>query len=188
MAGDTETGICLMQMEAGLDTGPVFSSATTPITDTTTFGTLHDQLAQSGAELLARDLSAILNGQLRAIPQPAEGVTYAQKILNEEAAIQWDAPFLEVSRFVRGLNPVPGAFTTLLGKRLKVFQVERREGAPAAPGTVVTTTGELLIGCRDAQLALTSVQLEGKRRMDGSELLRGFPVPIGTKLGDTAAT
>lgn len=126
MAGDEETGVCLMQMEAGLDTGGVFSSVTTRISPEDNAGSLHDRLSTLGAKLLVEDLARIVAGNLSATPQPKDGVTYAHKIEKEEASINWDQEASILENFVRGLAPWPGAFTTLGKHRLKIFSLRAR--------------------------------------------------------------
>jgi methionyl-tRNA formyltransferase len=184
MAGDRETGVCLMKMESGLDTGPVYSQETLSITSTDTLESLHDSLAKIGASLLSRDIPRILRGECAPIPQPEEGVTYAQKITADDALIRWDRTAREIARTVRALWPAPGAYTWVDGKRLKLARVEpREESRDDAPGTVVTADdGRCSVACGEGSLSLEEVQLEGKQRMGIAEFLRGFPLHRGMVL------
>ena len=188
MQGDRETGVCLMQMDVGLDTGAVYSSARTAIGPRATTGELHDELATLGADLLAKDITPIVTGELQATPQPDEGVTYAHKIGNAEAEINWSQPAEQIDRQVRGLSPFPGAFTGYNDKRLKLFMAEPKPSIGSikkfAPGQVALVDRDRLeVQCKDALLSLKSVQLEGKRRMQIDEFLRGHPIQPGLQLG-----
>ncbi len=180
MAGDAETGVAVMQMEAGLDTGPVLAEARTPIGAGDTAGTLHDRLAAMGAELMVETLAALEAGAVRPTPQPAEGVTYAAKIDKAEARIDWTRPAAELDRHIRGLSPAPGAWTELAGERVRVL-MSRAEAGQGPPGTVLDDA--LLVACGQAALRLTRLQRAGRAAADAADLLRGFPVPAGTRLG-----
>lgn len=190
-AGDTETGVCLMQMEAGLDTGPVYATAHTPITLHDTAGSLHDTLAAQGADLLTEHIQAIAAGTGVAHPQPAHGVTYAAKITAPECAVRWERSSDEVARAVRAFSPSPGCYSYLRGKRVKILFAEscsqqRRSGAgEKIPGTVITTTPDQLeVACGTGTLRITALQVEGKRRMDAAEFLRGTPLVPGERFGE----
>lgn len=184
MAGDRETGVCLMKMEAGLDTGPVYTTAAYPIGDNDSLATVHDALSLLGGELLKRDIVQILNGEFEAIPQPTEGVTYADKISSDEARIDWSKSADEISRLVRGIWPAPGAFTTLAGKRLKVIKGIPLSGE-GTPGTLVEVTKDaLIVQCGEGRLSLLELQLEGKQRMATSEFLKGTSLPTGMIFGE----
>ena len=183
-AGDSETGVCLMRMDEGLDTGAVFSCAKTTITSGDTGSSLHDTLAKLGAETLARDLSAIIDGTLQAIPQPSEGVTYASKITTGECRIDWSSDAHQIALNIRAFSPFPGCFTTWRGKRLKVLfaQDSRRPSASSAtPGEVIYAQGERVeIACgHGTSLSVTDLQLEGKKRMGTAEFLRGNVLATG---------
>ena len=173
MAGDRETGIALMQMEAGLDTGPVYCESRVAITPLMTAGELHDQLAEKGAELLVRSLPEIVSGSLVTKTQPIEGVTYASRITNDEALIDWKRSALELRYHIHGLSPSPGAFTLINGKRLKVFRV--REIQMHGSSGIVLPASNLTIACGSSALELLEVQLEGKNRCYGEEFIRGYP-------------
>lgn len=187
-AGDAETGVCLMKMEKGLDTGAVYSESRIPILVTDTGGSLHDRLAHLGAELLARDLEAIASGALKAIPQANDGVTYAHKLSSEEALIKWDRPAEEIVRSIRAFAPWPGSFTMWRGKRLKILLAKRGLSTPSPstpPGTILYGYGDRFeIACGESSsLLVTEVQIEGKKRMSASEFLRGSSLPPGEILG-----
>ena len=181
LAGDTETGVGLMRVEAGLDTGPVYSETRVKIDPADTFETLHDALAKAGAALLVKHLSAIARGELRPTPQSGTGITQAAKLSNAESRIIWSAPALEVDRLVRALSPVPGAFTCLSGKRIKVFRgaPEMDREQPVPPGTIIECSSDTLqVQCGLGSFRLVELQLEGKKRLAVKEFLRGFPLSI----------
>ena len=187
-AGDSLTGVCLMQMDEGLDTGAVFSSCTTPIVSTDTGASLHDRLSYEGAALLRRDLTSILSGKLTATPQPQEGVMYAAKITPADREVRWDKPADQISRLIRALSPLPGAFTIWHNKRMKVLAAHAIPGTtPGAstPGRVIPSPdGHLYVSCGNGSvIEVDELQLEGKKRMPASEFLRGTGIPAGTALG-----
>lgn len=167
MAGDAETGICIMQMEAGLDTGPVLLRATTQIAETDTAQVLHDRLAQMGAALVVQALAHLPD--LVPVPQPEAGVTYAAKIDKSEARVDWTQPADAIARQVRALSPFPGAWCETPLGRLKLLDAWAVDMA-GAPGRVLEG---LTIACGTGAVALVQVQREGKRAMSASELLRG---------------
>ena len=184
MAGDKETGVAVMRMEKGLDTGPVGMVERVPIGPDATAGELHDRLASIGADLMVRALAALSRGGLTFTPQPEEGVAYAHKIANEDACIDWSRPSGEVHDLVRGLSPFPGAYTTIdLGRgpeRLKVLRTACAQGM-GVPGTVLDE--QLTVACGEGAIRLLSVQRAGSRAMDAGEFLRGVPVAPGARLG-----
>jgi methionyl-tRNA formyltransferase len=171
MAGDAETGICIMQMEAGLDTGPVLLRAATPIGATETTGALHDRLSTMGARMIVEALGH-LSG-LPPVPQPEAGVTYASKIDKAEAEIDWARPALEVLRRINGLSPLPGAWTSVAGERVKLLRAELTSGT-GAPGQVL---GGFTIACGTGAVQILEAQREGKRPMPAAEVLRGLTLP-----------
>jgi methionyl-tRNA formyltransferase len=179
LAGDAETGISIMQMEAGLDTGPVLLSARTPIGPDETTGRLHDRLAVLGARLIVEALARL--DELRAEPQPEEGVCYAAKIDKAEARIDWRRPADEVARQIRGLSPVPGAWCVAAGERLKLLEARALAGPGGAPGEVIAAP--LVVACGRGAVAVDLAQRPGKGAMPARELLRGFPLPPGSVLG-----
>lgn len=180
MAGDAESGICVMKMEAGLDTGPVGMVEKIAIDRDMTAGELHDRLASLGADLMVRALAALGRGGLHFTPQPEQGVTYAAKIANAEAKLNWARPARQVHDLVRGLSPFPGAFAEVdLGKgleRLKVLRTALAGGA-AEPGTLLD--GEGTIACAEGAVKLIQVQRAGRAPMSGVEFLRGARLEPG---------
>lgn len=171
MAGDKETGVCLMQMDAGLDTGPVLLRRETPIAETDTAGDLHDRLAALGGEMIADALNQ--RDTLVAKPQSEEGVTYAKKIDKAEARIDWTKPAASVVRQVNGLSPFPGAWTEVYDDRLKLL---RAQGAPGQ-GEPGTHLGEFRIACGSGAVDILQAQKQGKRPMPAAALLRGLELP-----------
>ena len=179
LAGDRETGVCIMRMEEGLDTGPVLLRAAMPIGDEATAGTLHDALAALGARLVVEALRGVAAGTLRAEPQPEAGVTYASKIAKEEARLGWTRPATELARAVRGFNPFPGAFFELGGERIRVLAA-RAEPGRGEPGTALDDA--LLVACGEGALRALVVQRAGRAAMDAADFLRGRAVTAGTRL------
>ena len=179
LAGDPETGICLMGMEKGLDTGPVFCRAVTPISGTDTGRSLHDRLAEQGARLLAERLPQLLAGQLLPEPQPNEGVTYAAKLDKAEAPLDWRQPAAVLHRQVRAFDPVPGATATLDGVVLKVWAAQPVD-ATAAPGTVLAVDRDgIVVACGEGALCLRELQKPGGKRLPAQQFLAGHPVAPG---------
>ncbi|BAQ70997.1 methionyl-tRNA formyltransferase [Rhodovulum sulfidophilum] len=176
MAGDTETGVCIMEMEEGLDTGPVLLRETTAIGPEDTTGALHDRLSTMGARLVVEALERLRD--LPREPQPAEGVTYAAKIDKAEAKVDWTRPAPEVARHINGLSPFPGAWCDVAGERLKLLRARAVEALmvedSAAPGTVLDG---LTIACGEGAVEILEAQRQGKRPMSAAEILRGFPMP-----------
>lgn len=179
MAGDEETGVMVMQMEEGLDTGPVLMAERVRIGRKTS-GELTAELSRLGADLMVRALGALERGGVTPQPQSADGVTYARKITKDEACIDWSKSAAEIDAHVRGLAPAPGAFTEVKGERLKILSAlpvkDRGE-----PGEVITD--DLTVACGDGALKLLKVQRAGKGAMEARELLKGFPLPPGTRFG-----
>ncbi|MBD8525211.1 methionyl-tRNA formyltransferase [Pseudomarimonas arenosa] len=164
-AGDSETGICLMQMEVGLDTGPVLLSKSLSIAADETAGSLHDRLSQLGAEVLGEGLRRLQSGQLPSPQtQPEEGVSYARKLEKTEAQLDWQAPARALYNKIRAFSPWPVAECVLAGERLRVHAAELVESVSGTPGEVVQAgQGRLLVACAEGGLALTRVQREGGR-------------------------
>ncbi len=179
MAGDAESGVTVMRMEAGLDTGPMLAASRVAICPDMTAGALHDRLAEIGAGLMVETLADLAAGRIEAVPQPEDGVTYAAKIDKAEARLDWRRPAAELARLVRGLNPFPGAWFEADGQRVKLHAAEAVEG-DGAPGTLLDDG--LTVACGDGALRLTSMQRAGKGVMDAAEFLRGFPLPKGRVL------
>ena len=170
LSGDVETGICIMQMEAGLDTGPVLTRASTLIGAEETTADLHDRLAAMGSALIVQTLAAL---PLPAVPQAAEGITYAAKIDKSEARIDWSRPATEVDRQIRGLSPFPGAWCDIGGERVKMLRSRLAPGQ-GQPGQVLHG---LTIACGNGAVEVTLAQREGKKPMAAEEILRGFSLP-----------
>ncbi|WP_321922822.1 methionyl-tRNA formyltransferase [Paraburkholderia guartelaensis] len=185
-AGDTETGITLMQMDAGLDTGPMISEVRTPIAPGDTTATLHDRLAQLGAKLIVDGLVALeRDGALPATPQPAEGATYAEKIGKQEAALDWRRPAVALARQIRAFDPFPGGAATLDGAQLKLWAaepVERSAGAAGEPGEILEVSpAGVVVGCGEGALRLTQLQKPGGKRLPAREFLAGMPLAVGQR-------
>jgi methionyl-tRNA formyltransferase len=182
MAGDAETGVMVMRMEEGLDTGPIATAERLPIGPDDTAGDLHDRLARLGADLMVRALGARERGSLTLTPQPAEGVTYADKIDKNETRIVWARPWREVHDHIRGLSPFPGAWFELAGEggRVKVLRTTHGEGA-GAPGTVLDD--RLTVACADGAVRILELQRAGRQAMKAEEFLRGAAIAAGTRFG-----
>ncbi|MGD9659513.1 MAG: methionyl-tRNA formyltransferase, partial [Methylocystis sp.] len=176
MAGDAETGVDVMRMEEGLDTGPILLSETVKITQNDTAQTLHDRLALIGAELLPRALAAVSRGGALETPQAATGVTYAAKVTPAEARIDWTGPARLVDCQIRGLSPFPGAWFEAAGRRVKALLSREAAGA-GAPGEVLKADDRLIVACADGAVELLKLQRAGKAAQRPAEFLRGFPLP-----------
>jgi methionyl-tRNA formyltransferase len=183
MAGDSESGVMVMRMEEGLDTGPVAMAERVPIAPDATAGDLHDELAPLGAKLMRRALDALERNELILTPQPESGVTYADKIDKAETRIDWRKPAQQVHDHIRGLSPFPGAWFELPGSgtpaRIKVLRTTRSHGS-APPGTVLD--GNLTIACGDGAIRILELQRSGRQPMQADEFLRGTAVASGTML------
>ena len=181
MAGDTVTGVQVMRMEAGLDTGPVLLSETVAIAHDDTSATLHDKLAPVAAGLAPRALAALSRGALVETPQGEDGVTYAHKISPEEARINWTHSAAAIDCHIRGLSPFPGAWFEAKGERVKALMSSRSDG-DGAPGEILDTDGRIAIACGDGAVALSILQRSGKRAQDADVFLRGFSLEKGDRL------
>ena len=176
LAGDAETGVCIMQMEAGLDTGPVLHGARLPIAVDETAGTLHDNLAGLGARLIVETLAKL---PCAATPQPEEGVTYAAKIEKAEALLDWRLPAVQLERRIRAFNPFPGASAILDGLAVKVWRAALAEAA-APPGTVISAGRDgIVVACGEGGLCLTELQKAGGKRLPVAQFLSGNPLNPG---------
>jgi methionyl-tRNA formyltransferase len=184
MAGDAETGVTIMQMAEGLDTGPMAMAERVPIAAEMNAGELHDALARLGADLMLRALGALERGALTLTPQPETRVTYAAKIDKNETRIDWAKPWKSVHDHVRGLSPFPGAWCEIAAggapARIKVLRTTRGEGA-GAPGTVLDD--RLTIACGEGSIRILQLQRAGKQPMRAEEFLRGTPVVAGQSVG-----
>jgi methionyl-tRNA formyltransferase len=171
LAGDERSGVCLMAMEAGLDTGDVFACDTLDIGEHETAGELHDRLANAGGKLLVRHLQAIVDGSLRATPQQDDLATYATKIRTADAELDWQQPASDLVRKVRAYNPVPGAWFMLGDERVKCWQARCIEGVQASAGSVLTAGPDGIdVACGEGVLRLESLQRPGKRSVTAAEL------------------
>lgn len=181
LAGDRETGISIMQMDSGLDTGPVLMQEKIPILEDDTTGTLRDRLAELGAKLIVQALDALEAGGVRATPQPAEGVTYAAKLGRGEARVDWRESAVSVNRRVRAFNPSPGADARVRGVDLKLWRCATAPGQ-GAPGEVLEVgRGGLCVACGEGVLVVAELQRSGGRRLPVAEFLRGFPLSEGER-------
>jgi methionyl-tRNA formyltransferase len=186
-AGDAQTGITIMQMDEGLDTGAMLLERALPINADDTTGSLHDRLAALGAEMIVDALRRLPQGGLAATPQPAEGATYAAKIGKAEAALDWRRPAEMLARAVRAFNPFPGAVATLREVPVKVWRAEVVDGY-GEPGTVLAADDDgVVVACGERALRLVELQKPGSRRLPAGEFLRGFPVCAGERFGFAAA-
>ena len=185
LAGDTRTGVCIMQMEAGLDTGPVLLSAGEDILPSDTTGSLHNRLARLGADLVVRALPELASGALRPLAQDHAGATYAAKISRDEAVMDFLQPAAALERRVRALDPAPGAVARLAGEAVKVWRAEGAGPAAGAPGTIVSADRHgVLVACGDGEaLRLLELQRPGGRRLTAAAFLQGFPLSPGTLAG-----
>ncbi len=179
LAGDSETGVTIMAMDEGLDTGPELLKELVPIEMSTTAETLHDQLSALGARLIVEALEGLAAGQIVPIPQPDEGATYADKLTREEGRLVWNRSAVELERQVRAFFPWPGAWFEHDSNRLKVIAAELADGS-GAPGTVLD--GELTVACGEGALRLLTVQREGRALVAAVDLLHGYPIAPGAVL------
>jgi methionyl-tRNA formyltransferase len=179
MAGDTETGVMVMKMDEGLDTGPVLSTWKTSIDDATTTGDLQQRLSSAGARLMVDTVGALAAGTASLTPQPNEGITYARKILPTETRIDWTRPASEVLRFIHGLNPAPGAWTMHGETRLRILRASRVI-ANGEPGTILAEP--LRIACGEGAIDILELQRAGRGAQDAIEFARGYPLATGTRL------
>jgi methionyl-tRNA formyltransferase len=185
LAGDTQTGVCIMQMDAGLDTGPVLLSRALSIAPNETGGSLHDKLAALGARLIVEALAKLEFDELPAHPQPSLGATYASKVNKEEAAIQWSERALQLERQVRAFDPFPGAYTKWRDEPLKVW------AATVAPETTLARAGSIVavapdgvtVACGEGALVLGELQKAGGKRLPAADFLAGHPMMCGEVLG-----
>ena len=179
MAGDAESGVTIMKMDEGLDTGAMAMAERMPTGADITAGELHDALSRLGADLMLRVLAAAERGSLVLTQQPRAGVTYAEKISKSETRIDWSKPWKQVHDHIRGLSPVPGAWFEVGGVRVKVLRSTKSKGS-GAPGTALDD--KLTIACGDGAVRLVQVQRAGRQPMTAEEFLRGMPVKAGTRV------
>jgi methionyl-tRNA formyltransferase len=184
MDGDAETGITIMQMDAGLDTGAILSQSTTPISPNDTAQSLHDRLAAMGAELLVQTIPRFLNGDIQPRPQPEQGISYARKISKEDGRLDWRQPARVLGNRLRAFTPWPGSFGFLPGMPkpllVKVWIAEVVPGGNPAPGTILAVDADgITVACGQEALRIRELQREGKRRMTTREFLAGYPLRAG---------
>ena len=179
MAGDAESGVTIMKMDEGLDTGAMAMAERMPIGADITAGELHDALSRLGADLMPRVLAAVERESLQLTPQPSTGVTYAERIANTETRIDWSKTWKQVHDHVRGLSPFPGAWFELGGVRVKALRSTKGAGSGALG---IALDDRLTIACADGAVRLTQVQRSGKQPMLAEEFLRGTPVKAGTRV------
>ena len=185
-AGDAETGITIMQMDEGLDTGPMLLRRALPIAADDTTASLHDRLAALGGDCIVEALAALQCGQLSPTPQPAEGVTYAAKIGRAEADIDWSRPALEIERAMRAFDPFPGAVSTLRDTAVKCWKAQVVAGE-GEPGRVLAVDADgIVVACGRDALRCTVLQRPGSKRLPAREFLRGFPVSVGERFASLA--
>ncbi len=190
LSGDHETGVCLMRMDEGLDTGAVYSRQSVPILATDTCQTIHDSLADIGARLLCSDLNAIIEGRSTPVEQPNIGITYANKIAASEGLINWSTSSREIALTVRALSPRPGCFTFWRGERLKILLAHESTFSSetiATPGSVISIHGGYLeVACGSGSLLIEQLQVAGKRQMSTAEFLRGTVLSPGERFNSGA--
>ncbi|MBR4927104.1 MAG: methionyl-tRNA formyltransferase [Alphaproteobacteria bacterium] len=180
-SGDSKTGITIMQMDAGLDTGDMLMTGEIPITDCTDTPTLHDALSQMGADLIIKTLADL--DYIKPVAQPSEGATYAEKLQKSEALIDWTLPAVQIDRNVRALKPVPGTYFVYKDERIKVLDacVSSEEAKEAPAGTVISEM-PLMIACGEGVLKLNRLQREGKKPMAVEDFQKGYTIKAGEKL------
>jgi methionyl-tRNA formyltransferase len=183
MAGDRETGISIMKMDAGLDTGPVMARRRIAIADDDDAQSLHDKLAALGAEMIVAALADLESGRARFTPQPPEGACYARKLDKREAQLDWTQPCNELERRLRALRPVPGAQSSVRGENVKIW-AGRCADASGEPGSVLEAgPGGIVIACGGGALAVTELQRAGGKRLTAADFLRGWPIGRGERFG-----
>lgn len=178
-AGDADTGVTIMEMEEGLDTGPMLLAERVTIGSDETTGALHDRLARLGADMIVAALRLRAEGKLAAVPQPEQGVTYAAKISKEEAALDFSLPAAELARKIRAFNPFPGAHAQVNGVTIKIWGAEALAAASdALPGQVLAADAQhgIVVACKRGTLRLTELQKPGGKRLPAAEFLKGFPL------------
>ena len=186
MAGDTQTGITIMQMDSGLDTGPMLMQRAIAIAEDDDAGSLHDKLAVLGAELIVAALEALQRGALAATPQPASGISYAHKLSKPDSRLDWSRPAQALACQVRALRPAPGALSTLGGEPIKIWQARVVEGG-GVPGCVVAVGPEgITVACGVGALQIRRLQRAGGKPLDASAFLRGRPIAVGELLDRTS--
>jgi methionyl-tRNA formyltransferase len=185
--GDSETGVTIMKMDAGLDTGAILSQERTPILEQDDAPTLYDRLARIGARLLVETIPLYAEGKIQPVAQPADGVSYARKIVKEDGRIEWSRPARDVWNQIRGLLPWPGAFTRLREPYLGLLKIWRAEPAPfsAPPGEIISAdVNGVLVGCGREAIRILELQREGARRLTPQQFLAGLPLEKGQRFAN----
>lgn len=180
LAGDADSGVTIMQMDVGLDTGAMWLKRSVPITTHTTAGALHDELSKLGVEMIVEALPQIAAGTIKSTPQPEAGVTYAAKLTKDEGRVNWQESAAEIERKLRGLSPWPGVYFESRGERIKLLEATPVFGKHAQSGMLLND--DFTVACGEDALTLTKVQRQGRAATDGASFLRGFPVKIGEHL------
>jgi len=181
MAGDLQTGITIMQMDSGLDTGPVLMQRAIPIASDEDAGSLHDKLAALGAEMIVETLAGLRDGRLKPVAQPATGVSYAHKLRKEDATIDWSRPAAELACLVRALRPAPGAVSRLGEERLKIWDAQALEGS-GPPGQIIGVGDSgITVACGRGALLVRRLQRPGGKTLEAAEFLRGRPIAVGER-------
>jgi methionyl-tRNA formyltransferase len=181
LAGDRQTGVCIMQMDAGLDTGPVLLSESLPIADDDSAARLHDKLATLGARLIVEALGQL---PMPLVPQPESGATYARKVEKSEAPLDWRLPAIQLSHQVRAFNPAPGATTSFAGTIIKVWGAHAQAAGRDEPGTIIAAERSgILVACGDGALRLTELQKAGGKRLAAAHFISGSRIRAGAAFG-----
>lgn len=186
-AGDAETGVCIMQMDAGLDTGAIVSEHRYAIKNSDTANEVHDELMKLGADAIVADLRRLqVSGSLKSVPQPENGVTYAQKLSKDEAQINWQESAQTVARKIRAFNPVPSAWTTWQGKTVKIWQAHECEKTGVSGSILALGDEGIVVACGEKSICINELQVSGSKRMAAAAFLAGAgrAMVVGEKLGD----
>jgi methionyl-tRNA formyltransferase len=184
LAGDDRTGISIMRMEEGLDTGPVYLQREIPITPQDTGGTVHDKLAALGARSIVDTLPQIAASRLAPLPQSRDGVSYAQKIAKDEAKVDWGREAFDVERRVRAFDPLPGAYSLLGGETVKIWKAHADARGGGDPGAILNADAAgLAVSCGRGTLTITQLQRSGGKRLSAADFLRGLVLAPGSRFG-----
>lgn len=184
LEGDKETGVCIMEMTPELDAGGVYKQSSIPIEANDTTLSLSQKLSTLGAQTLEECLPALLDGTLKAIPQSKEGICYAHRLHKEEGQIRFDQTMEQIQNHHRAMQPWPGSYTYHKGQMLKILDLQPVfQSLSGKPGTVLSTKPQLLVGCKDGAIAISTLQAPGKRPMPASELIKGYSISIGDVFG-----
>ncbi len=183
LAGDRESGITIMKMDAGLDTGPILAQSAILITEDDDAGTLHERLAALGAKMIVSALAAVESGRARFTPQSTADVTYAHKIDKSELTVDWSRPAQELARAIRAFRPSPGASSTLEDAGIKIWEAHVAQGSGEPGRALAASPHGIVIGCGQGSLVVTQLQRAGGRRLSAEEFLRGHAIVPGTRFG-----